>query len=126
MLTYPLQEAIEMLSEKLASAQKSLSETVEDLEWIKEQVTVMEVNFARVHNVSNVAQHVGPLHYATWTFIPSCCPLYEVLKLTWLVSGTFSGVGINSKLNLAWSNLPRGTKTTQTRTRMLHTEKIKA
>lgn len=52
MLLYPLQEAAELLTSKLASAKKQLEETVEDLEWIREQVTVMEVNFARVHNVS--------------------------------------------------------------------------
>jgi hypothetical protein len=52
MLMYPLQEAVDLLSSKLAIARKSLGETVEDLEWIREQVTVMEVNFARVHNVS--------------------------------------------------------------------------
>lgn len=51
MLLYPLQEAIELLSGKLAAAKKNLSETIEDLEWLREQATVMEVNFARVHNV---------------------------------------------------------------------------
>jgi hypothetical protein len=51
MLLYPLQEAIDLLSGKLASAKKNLSETIEDLEWLREQATVMEVNFARVHNV---------------------------------------------------------------------------
>lgn len=51
MLLYPLQEAIDLLAAKLASAKKSLEETIEDLEWLREQVTVMEVNFARVHNV---------------------------------------------------------------------------
>ncbi|WVQ84049.1 hypothetical protein IAT38_006194 [Cryptococcus sp. DSM 104549] len=50
MLMYPLQEAIDLLSAKLATAQKSHEETVEDLEWLREQITVMEVNFARVHN----------------------------------------------------------------------------
>lgn len=52
MLLYPLQEAIDLLQNKLDGAKKSLEETVEDLEWLREQVTVMEVNFARVHNVS--------------------------------------------------------------------------
>ena len=52
MLLYPLQEAIDLLDAKLTSARKSLEETIEDLEWLREQVTVMEVNFARVHNVS--------------------------------------------------------------------------
>ncbi|TXT05936.1 hypothetical protein VHUM_03697 [Vanrija humicola] len=50
MLMYPLAEASELLSGKLVSAKKSLADAVEDLEWIREQVTVMEVNFARVHN----------------------------------------------------------------------------
>jgi len=50
MLLYPLQEAIDLLETKLAGAQKTLEETIEDLEWLREQVTVMEVNFARVHN----------------------------------------------------------------------------
>lgn len=52
MLMYPLQEAIDLLSNKLKMAKKNLEETVEDLEWLREQSTVMEVNFARVHNVS--------------------------------------------------------------------------
>ncbi|CAD6565442.1 MAG: hypothetical protein TREMPRED_001284 [Tremellales sp. Tagirdzhanova-0007] len=50
MLLYPLQEAIDLLTSKLGAAKKSLEETVEDLEFLREQVTVMEVNFARVHN----------------------------------------------------------------------------
>ncbi|KAL7424582.1 hypothetical protein Q5752_000266 [Cryptotrichosporon argae] len=50
MLLYPLAEAAALLDGKLAAALKSLDEVVEDLEWIREQVTVMEVNFARVHN----------------------------------------------------------------------------
>lgn len=53
MLMYPLPEAAELLSSKLSGAKKNLVEVVEDLEWIREQVTVMEVNFARVHNVSS-------------------------------------------------------------------------
>ncbi|WWD22147.1 hypothetical protein CI109_106636 [Kwoniella shandongensis] len=50
MLMYPLQEAIDLLTSKLSGAKKSHEETVEDLEWLREQITVMEVNFARVHN----------------------------------------------------------------------------
>lgn len=52
MLMYPLQDAIDLLDTKLGGAKKSMEETVEDLEWLREQITVMEVNFARVHNVS--------------------------------------------------------------------------
>ncbi|RXK37732.1 prefoldin subunit [Tremella mesenterica] len=50
MLMYPLAEAEQLLSDKLSAAKQSLKEVIEDLEWIREQVTVMEVNFARVHN----------------------------------------------------------------------------
>jgi hypothetical protein len=49
---YPLEEAITLLSGKLVAAKRNLEETIEDLEWLREQSTVMEVNFARVHNVS--------------------------------------------------------------------------
>lgn len=50
MLLYPLAEASQLLASKVADARVKLGETVEDLEFIREQVTVMEVNFARVHN----------------------------------------------------------------------------
>ena len=56
MLMYPLEEAITLLSGKLVAAKRNLEETIEDLEWLREQSTVMEVNFARVHNV-------GLLHF---------------------------------------------------------------
>jgi hypothetical protein len=52
MLMYPLQEAIDLLRSKIDTARKTLLENEEDLEWLKEQATVMDVNFARVHNVS--------------------------------------------------------------------------
>jgi hypothetical protein len=54
MLLYPLQEAMDLLESKLSGAKQSMEETIEDLEWLREQVTVMEVNFARVHNVSTL------------------------------------------------------------------------
>lgn len=50
MLSYKLPEAIELLRSKLAMAEKNLSSVVEDLEYLKEQVTIMEVNTARVYN----------------------------------------------------------------------------
>lgn len=53
MLMYPLGEAVLLLSEKLSTAKKNLTNIREDLEFLREQVTVMEVNFARVHNVSS-------------------------------------------------------------------------
>jgi DNA-binding transcriptional regulator YiaG len=59
MLMYPLGEAVLLLSEKLSTAKKNLNNIKEDLEFLREQVTVMEVNFARVHNVS----HEGVLGY---------------------------------------------------------------
>lgn len=60
MLLYPLQEAVDLLESKLSGAKQSMEETIEDLEWLREQVTVMEVNFARVHNVSFATRQVNP------------------------------------------------------------------
>jgi len=50
MLSYPLEEAQALLSNKLAGAQQSKTNAIEDLEWLREQITVMEVNLARVYN----------------------------------------------------------------------------
>ena len=50
MLEYPIEEAIVLLTEKLASAQQSTIQTTEDLEYLKEQITTMEVNMAQVYN----------------------------------------------------------------------------
>jgi hypothetical protein len=50
MLSYPLEEASDLLSSKLASARKNLSNAIEDLEWLRDQITVTEVNIARVYN----------------------------------------------------------------------------
>lgn len=50
MLSYKIPVAIELLQSKLQVAQTSLDNTIEDLEFIREQITVMEVNTARVYN----------------------------------------------------------------------------
>lgn len=50
MLSYPIPEAITLLTNKLKSAQDNLKAIIEDLEFLREQVTVMEVNTARVFN----------------------------------------------------------------------------
>nr|CDI54369.1 related to prefoldin subunit 3 [Melanopsichium pennsylvanicum 4] len=50
MLEYPLDEAISLLTSKLAGAEKSLASSKEDLDFLREQITIMEVNTARVHN----------------------------------------------------------------------------
>lgn len=50
MLSYKIPAAIELLSSKLEAANVSLNNTVEDLEFIREQMTVMEVDTARVYN----------------------------------------------------------------------------
>lgn len=60
MLMYPLDEAILLLAEKLSAATRNLKNLKEDLEFLREQVTVMEVNFARVHNVSQTT--FGRIH----------------------------------------------------------------
>ena len=50
MLSYKLPAAIELLRTKLDQAQKNLESVIADLEYIKEQTTIMEVNTARVYN----------------------------------------------------------------------------
>lgn len=50
MLSYKIPAAIDLLKSKLEAANTSLNHAIEDLEFIREQVTVMEVNTARVYN----------------------------------------------------------------------------
>jgi Prefoldin subunit len=50
MLSYKIPSAITLLKSKLEAAETSLKNTVEDLEFLREQLTVMEVNTARVYN----------------------------------------------------------------------------
>jgi len=50
MLSYPLSEACELLNAKLESARASLNAACEDLDWLREQITITEVNVARVYN----------------------------------------------------------------------------
>ena len=50
MLSYNIPEAIELLATKLKNAEVSLQSLQEDLEFLREQITVMEVNTARLYN----------------------------------------------------------------------------
>ena len=50
MLSYKIPAAIALLQSKLAAAEQNLQNTIEDLEFLREQITVMEVNTARVYN----------------------------------------------------------------------------
>ncbi|PPQ77178.1 hypothetical protein CVT24_009881 [Panaeolus cyanescens] len=50
MLSYKLPAAISLLKSKLNVAEHSLKNTIEDLEFLREQLTIMEVNTARVYN----------------------------------------------------------------------------
>ncbi|KAJ9206259.1 hypothetical protein DTO164E3_587 [Paecilomyces variotii] len=50
MLAYPLDEAETMLEEKLRAAESSLKNCEEDLEFLREQITTLEVATARVYN----------------------------------------------------------------------------
>jgi len=50
MLSYKIPTAVTLLQSKLAVAQTSLNNTLEDLEFLREQLTIMEVNTARVYN----------------------------------------------------------------------------
>lgn len=50
MLSYKLPSAIILLESKLKTAESSLLSTTEDSEYLREQITIMEVNTARVYN----------------------------------------------------------------------------
>ncbi len=50
MLEYSLEEADTLLSDKLKMAEKSLEAVVEDVDFLREQITTMAVNIARVYN----------------------------------------------------------------------------
>ena len=50
MLSYPIDEAQTLLQQKLVAAQTSRSNCEEDLEFLREQITTMEVAIARVYN----------------------------------------------------------------------------
>ncbi|RII06150.1 hypothetical protein CUC08_Gglean009365 [Alternaria sp. MG1] len=50
MLAYPIPEAEELLQSKLSTAKQSLSTCEEDLDFLREQITTLEVAFARVYN----------------------------------------------------------------------------
>ena len=50
MLSYKIPEAIELLATKLENAEGSLQSLQEELEFLREQITVMEVNTARLYN----------------------------------------------------------------------------
>lgn len=50
MLEYPIDEAIELLTEKLKTAKENLKISEEDSEFLRENITTMEVNSARLYN----------------------------------------------------------------------------
>lgn len=50
MLEYPLDEAVELLNTRLESNKTQLNLVKEDLEFLKENITTMEVNTARLYN----------------------------------------------------------------------------
>jgi len=50
MLEYSLDEAKDLLEKNIAASEKSLVELDEDLDYLKDQVTTVEVSIARLHN----------------------------------------------------------------------------
>ncbi|KAF8487576.1 Prefoldin subunit 3 [Gautieria morchelliformis] len=50
MLSYALPEAIQLLSSKSSAAERNRENAIQDMEFLREQITVMEVNTARVYN----------------------------------------------------------------------------
>ncbi|WFC97912.1 hypothetical protein MYAM1_000632 [Malassezia yamatoensis] len=50
MLSHDIDEAINLLREKLSNAEANMAAANEDLGFLRDQITTMEVNTARVHN----------------------------------------------------------------------------
>jgi prefoldin subunit 5 len=50
MLTYPLDEAEQLLRRNLQTAEKNLAQIDVDLDYLRDQITTTEVNMARVYN----------------------------------------------------------------------------
>ena len=50
MLEYPRGEAIELLQKNLTQAKQALAELIEDMGFLRDQITTTEVNMARVFN----------------------------------------------------------------------------
>ncbi|WFD42000.1 hypothetical protein MPSI1_000637 [Malassezia psittaci] len=50
MLSHDIDEAIDLLREKLSNAEANMAAANEDLGFLRDQITTMEVNTARVHN----------------------------------------------------------------------------
>lgn len=50
MLAYPIDEAKDLLEDKLKTAKRNLQNAGEDIEFLRAQMTVAEVNVARVYN----------------------------------------------------------------------------
>lgn len=50
MLSYPVAEALVLLKGKLAAAKESLSNCEEDMDFLRQQITTLEVNTARLYN----------------------------------------------------------------------------
>ena len=50
MLSYDIDEAIDLLREKLSNAKANMAAANADLGFLRDQITTMEVNTARVHN----------------------------------------------------------------------------
>lgn len=50
MLSYPVAEALELLTLKLGTAKESLSNCEEDMDFLRQQITTLEVNTARLYN----------------------------------------------------------------------------
>ncbi|AGO12551.1 AaceriAER210Cp [[Ashbya] aceris (nom. inval.)] len=50
MLEYPIDEAVELLMQKLEDARRNLAISNEDVDFLRENITTMEVNCARLYN----------------------------------------------------------------------------
>ena len=61
MLSYPIPEAEMLLETKLKTAQSSLANCEEDLDFLREQITVSIVSIGNAHTMDGLANDIGRL-----------------------------------------------------------------
>jgi hypothetical protein len=59
MVEYPVDEAIVLLENNMASATTKLAETEEDLDFVADQIVITQVSMARIHNWDVVKRRKG-------------------------------------------------------------------
>ena len=89
MLSYPIPEAEELLANKLSAAQQSLSNCEEDMDFLREQVTVRYIlpfSLTHISMTSFLSARLFIFFFSLFLFFPIASVSNEMAKLTSLLS----------------------------------------